>query len=112
MKIKAPMYEGDSLLRYRHEADEQATATPRNTTAILQRSMPSEPGLDAWKVELRARRLRSEYIWSLMSALADRLDGWLARARQREQEAYLAKAQDHGDLERRLRVLERSGSIG
>jgi hypothetical protein len=63
-------------------------------------------------VELRARQLRSEYVWSLMSAFADRIDGWFARARQREQEAYLAQAQDHSDLERRIRVLERNGTLG
>jgi hypothetical protein len=81
--------------------------------ATLQRNNTFDPtALDSWKVELRARQLRSEYVWSLMSALADRIDGWFARARQREQEAYLAQAQDQSDLERRIRVLERNGTLG
>jgi hypothetical protein len=113
MRITAPLYEGDSLLRYGVPAGGADEAPTQKVDATLQRNNGFDPtALDSWKVELRARQLRSEYVWSLMSALADRIDGWFARARQREQEAYLAQAQDHSDLERRIRVLERNGTLG
>jgi hypothetical protein len=113
MRITAPLYEGDSLLRYGVPAGGADEAPTRKVDATPQRNNAFDPtALDSWKVELRARQLRSEYVWSLMSALADRIDGWFARARQREQEAYLAQAQDHSDLERRIRVLERNGTLG
>jgi hypothetical protein len=113
MRITAPLYEGDSLLRYGVPAGGADEAPAQKAADTLQRNTQQDlTGLDSWKLEQRARQLRSEYVWSLMSGLADRIDGWFARARQREQEAYLAKAQDHVDLERRLRALERSGSLG
>jgi hypothetical protein len=37
----------------------------------------------------------------------ERLDRWLAKARQRERERYLARARDVVDLEARIRALER-----
>jgi hypothetical protein len=113
MRITAPLYEGDSLLRYGVPAGGADEAPAQKAVETLQRNtQPDLTGLDSWKLEQRARQLRSEYVWSLMSALADRIDGWFARARQREQEAYLSQAHDHVDLERRLRALERSGSLG
>ena len=39
--------------------------------------------------------------------LLDRLDAWFWRQRQREQEAYLAQAQDVFELESRMRAIER-----
>ena len=39
--------------------------------------------------------------------LLDRLDLWFWRQRQREQEAYLAQAQDVFELESRMRSIER-----
>jgi hypothetical protein len=113
MRITAPLYEGDSLLRYGVPAGGADEAPARKAAGTLQRNTTLDvPGLDSWKLEQRARQLRSDYVWNLMAGLADRIDGWFARARQREQEAYLAQAQDHVDLERRIRALERSGSLG
>ena len=39
--------------------------------------------------------------------LLERLDRWLARARQRDRERYLAQARDVFELEDRIRTLER-----
>ena len=39
--------------------------------------------------------------------LLERLDRWLAHARQRDRERYLAQARDVFDLEDRIRTLER-----
>jgi Protein of unknown function (DUF3563) len=113
MRITAPLYEGDSLLRYGVPAGGADEAPAQNAADLLRRDKSEDTtGLDAWKIEQRARSLRAEYVWSLMAALADRIDGWFAKARRREQEAYLSKASDHVDLERRIRALERSGSLG
>lgn len=113
MRITAPLYEGDSLLRYGVPSGGAAETPTQGVDVMSRRNKAFEPtALEAWKVERRARQLRTEYVWSLMSALADRIDAWFARARQREQEAYLAQAQDHVDLERRIRALERSGNLG
>jgi hypothetical protein len=111
MRITAPLYEGDSLLRYGVPTGGADEAPTQKAPRALQRNT-EVPGLDSLQLERRARQLRTEYVWSLFAALADRIDAWFARARQREQEAYLAKAQDHVDLERRIRVLERTGSLG
>jgi len=43
-------------------------------------------------------------------SMLDRLDRWLWQQQQREQEAYLAGAQDVFDLERRIEAIDR-GSI-
>ena len=113
MKITAPLYEGDSFLRYGAPAGGAAEAPAHEAVNLLHRSTPDDiTGLDAWRIEQRARSLRSAYVWNLMAGLADRIDGWFDRARRREAEGFLAKAQDHADLERRIRVLERTGSIG
>jgi hypothetical protein len=113
MRITAPLYEGDSLLRYGVPAGGADEAPAQKAVESLQRNNFVElTAIDSWELERRARRLRSEYVWSLFAALGERLDAWFARARQREQEAYLAQAQDHVDLERRIRVLERTGTLG
>ena len=42
--------------------------------------------------------------------LLDRLDAWLWRQRQRNNEAYLAQSQDIFELESRMRALERGAN--
>ena len=41
-------------------------------------------------------------------SLLDRLDSWIWRLRQRDEERYLAQSQNVIDLERRIREIERS----
>lgn len=43
-------------------------------------------------------------------SLLDRLDAWHFRQLQREREAYLARAKDMADLERRMRSIERGAT--
>jgi hypothetical protein len=40
-------------------------------------------------------------------AFLERFDGWVARARQRDRERYLAQSRDVFELEARIRALER-----
>lgn len=110
MRITAPLYEGDSLLRYGVPTGGADEAPAQKASGTLQRN--TDGHLDSLGLEQRARRLRTEYVASLVAKLADRIDSWFARARQREQETFLAQAQDHVDLERRIRLLERNGSLG
>lgn len=118
MKLAGPMYEGDSILRAAHEAVESTVNAPetatsssklmqrntaiRNTAAVVQES---------WAIEQRARRLRSEWIWSQAKAVFEGLARWFERREAKDREAYLAQAQNHVDLEHRMRRLERSGKL-
>lgn len=98
MKIAYPLYEGDGYLHYR------GTRTSQSKT-------PTE-GVDLRAIEQRARALRREVISSLLARFGDWLKAKLQSGRRRDVEAYLARATDHADLERRLREVERKGQLG
>jgi hypothetical protein len=117
VRIQAPLYDGDSIIRYGPSTPPAPTITHReadSTPETLQRTIASaEPmtRLDIAAIEARARALRAEAI----ADLARRAWQWLAtaseRARRRREEEYLARAQSHAELEYRLRKLERSGQL-
>jgi hypothetical protein len=67
--------------------------------------LPSATELEA--MERAARSLRARTVAGFVQALFDRIARWANRARQRELEGYLAKSSDLGDLERRMKHLER-----
>jgi len=105
MNVRLPMYEGDGFIR-------QGMSTPSaEVTPTAARS--SSPSIDELQgLEREARRLRSEYVFAMLVAIK----AWFAdiprRARQDSAERYLAGATDHAEVERRIRVLERSQTMG
>jgi hypothetical protein len=102
MRTAVPLYEGDGYLHYRRDAEVKAP---------VQRA--AEAGdLDLQAVEQRARALRRETIARLFRRLGQWIETKLRNGKQRDVEAYLAKATDHADLERRLREVERKNPLG
>jgi Protein of unknown function (DUF3563) len=66
--------------------------------------------LDLRSIEVRAQRLRAQYLGSLFRRLFDWLERDAQRARQRRIEQYLAGATDLADVEHRMRVLAHRGA--
>ena len=97
MRITYPLYEGDGYLHYR----DTTPAKPR-----------ASEGVDMRALDQRARALRRETLAALFARLGQWLEAALQSGRRRDVEAYLAKATDHADLERRLRDIERKDQLG
>ncbi len=109
MRISGPLYEGDSILRHGPAVSGAGVAATPEAEDLLQRN---EFHFDRLELEKRARQLRTEYIGAFFRRVADAIDNWFERARQRERDVYLSQAMDHADLERRMRHLERAGFAG
>jgi hypothetical protein len=116
MRLTAPLYEGDSLIRSgpAFGADEAPVAAETAAEVVPQ---PVEPKADAvfelneTEIEARARAMRAAYISAMMGRLWDRFEAWLERGRRTRDEAYLARAANLSDLEARMRKLERDGYV-
>lgn len=116
MRLTAPLYEGDSLIRSGpvFGADE-VPATAETAAAVVPE--PVEPKADAvfelneTEIEARARAMRAAYISAMMGRFWDRFEAWLERGRRTRDEAYLARAANLSDLEARMRKLERDGYV-
>lgn len=106
MRLTAPLYEGDSLIRsgpaYGGDVPPAVEPTP---------GAAPELELDVAEVEARARALRSAYIGVLLRRLWERFEAWLENGRRAREEAYLARAENLADLEARMRRLEREGCV-
>lgn len=116
MRLTAPLYEGDSLIRSGpvFGADEvPATAEPPAVAA----PEPVKPEADTVfelnevEIEARARAMRAAYISAMMGQLWNRFEAWLEEGRRTRDEAYLARAANLSDLEARMRRLERDGYV-
>lgn len=96
MKLAFPLYEGDGIIRV------------DAASSLASRDSPGE-------LEIRLEMLRSRMdivaAWHRVAAGFKRLGKWLDRARQRDDEAYLDRSQNHADLERRTRALENRGRL-
>ena len=106
MRLTAPLYEGDGLIRsgpaYGGDAPPASESTPREAPELE---------LDVAEVEARARALRAAYIGALLGRLWERFEAWLESGRRAREEAYLARAENLADLEARMRRLEREGCV-
>ena len=116
MRLTAPMYEGDSVIRSgpAFGADE-APATAEIAAEVASKPAEAKAGtvfeLNEVEIEARARAMRAAYISAMMGRLWDRFEAWLERGRQARDEAYLARAANLSDLEVRMRKLERDGYV-
>jgi hypothetical protein len=116
MRFEGPLYDGDSLIRSGPVFKESPVSTPERTPdekKMLQRVITAEAGLgvpiDVAEIEAQARALRAAVVASWAARLGERLTHWLESARRRRDEAYLARSQNHAELESRIRELERRG---
>jgi hypothetical protein len=102
MNFRLPMYEGDGLIR-------QGLST-NPSPAEAEQSVRDFEGVK--QLEIEARRLRAEYV----SSLIKRLMAWVRNvpraATQSRAEHYLSASTDHADVERRIRTLERDQMRG
>jgi Protein of unknown function (DUF3563) len=116
MRLTAPLYEGDSLIRSgpAFGADE-VPATAQTTAEAASDRVEAKPEavfeLNETEIEARARAMRAAYISAMMGRLWDRFEAWLEKGRRTRDEAYLARAANLSDLEARMRKLERDGYV-
>jgi hypothetical protein len=116
MRLTAPLYEGDSLIRSgpAFGADE-IPATAETTAVVAPEAVEPKAvavfELNETEIEARARAMRAAYISAMMGRLWDRFEAWLERGRRTRDEAYLARAASLSDLEARMRKLERDGYV-
>jgi hypothetical protein len=116
MRLTAPLYEGDSLIRSGPAPGGEVTpAADQPVLEVEPKPVEAKPEtvfeLNEAEIEARARAMRAAYIGALLGRLWDRFEGWLERGRYARDEAYLAKAENLADLEARMRRLERDGYV-
>jgi hypothetical protein len=116
MRLTAPLYEGDSLIRsgpaFGADAAEVA-AEPAAEVALepVAATPQSVFELNVADIEARARAMRAAYIGALIGRLWDRFEAWLEKGRHEREAAYLARAATLSELEARMRRLERKGYV-
>lgn len=110
MRLTAPLYEGDSLLRSGPGfGDEAAPEVTAPATPVREPATVFE--LSEAEIEAAARATRARYISALLERAWARLEAWVEKGRRERDEAYLARAQNLADLEDRMRKLERDGYV-
>lgn len=110
MRLTAPLYEGDSLLR--SGPGFGGEAAPEATKPVEPAAEPAPVfELTEAEIEARARAMRAKYVGELLKRAWTRLEAWVEKGRRARDEAYLARAQNLADLEDRMRRLERDGYI-
>ncbi len=116
MRLTAPMYEGDSVIRSgpAFSADEAPVAVEIATKVEpepVETAVDTVFVLNSVEIEARARAMRAAYISAKVAGLWDRFEAWLEKGRRARDEAYLARAANLADLEMRMRKLERDGYV-
>jgi hypothetical protein len=117
MRLYAPLYEGDSILRPDAAFGEPAVSSFKRSVSGLdfvrsniQVAAANETALDLHAVEQNARSLRSAEIARLLRAGYDAVVAWLDRNDQFERDSFFAASANLADLEQRQRHWERTGS--
>lgn len=121
MRLTAPLYEGDSLLRSgpgfgtdEAPADSGGPAEVAAQPVAKADESVSDVSvfeLNETEIEARARAMRAAYIGAALGRLWNRFEAWLEKGRRERDEAYLARAANLSDLEARMRKLERDGYV-
>ncbi len=97
MRLYAPLYEGDSILRPDAALGESAVAnseSPAPTATIVQSNMPLAPAHD---------------VAHMAKALFAKVAAWLERNENIERDNFFAASENLADLEQRQRHFERTG---
>jgi hypothetical protein len=116
MRLYAPLYEGDSILRPDAAFGEPAATTfERSASALdfvrsnIHAEAANETALDLSTLEQTARSLRAAEIGRLLRAAYDAVVDWLDRNDQYERDSFFAASANLADLEQRQRHWERTG---
>lgn len=93
LETSYPMYEGDSVIRRGTRANMAVSTRPNHVTG-------------ARAIELDARRMRAQTVWTWLQALYERLERSAESVERKRRESYLGQAANASELEQRLRSLE------
>ena len=116
MRLYAPLYEGDSILRPDAAFGESAVRVfrapapaPGFVRSNIQVEAANETALDIHAIEQVARSQRSAEIARMLKALFTAIGDWLERNEYAERDNFLAASENLADLEQRQRHFERTG---
>jgi hypothetical protein len=116
MRLYAPVYEGDNLLRPDAALGERPVTVfkiPAATVGFVRSNNTAEaakaPGVDLRAVEQTARAVRGSEVARLLKGAYFAVVDWLERIDTRERDNFFAAAQNLADLENRQRHFERTG---
>jgi hypothetical protein len=116
MRLYAPLYEGDSILRHDAAYGEAAVSdflkpasAPDFVRSNIQVEAANTTAVDLHKLEQAARLMRSAEIARLFRRAYDAVVDWLDRNDQFERDSFFAAASNLADLEQRQRHWERTG---
>jgi cell division inhibitor SulA len=116
MRLYAPLYESDTLLRPDAAFGEPAVTvfkTPAPAASFvrsnIQAEAANEPVLDLRAIEQTAHALRGATVAHLLKAAYTAVVDWLERIDTQERDNFFAAAENLADLESRQRHYERSG---
>jgi len=116
MRLYAPMYEGDSLLRpdaALGEATAKVFKSPAPTTDFvrgnIQDQAANETALDLHALELNARTMRASAVARLLKSAYTAVADWFERVDNQERDDFFAASANLAELEQRQRHWERTG---
>jgi hypothetical protein len=116
MRLYAPMYEGDSILRPDSAIGEPAAKVVRAPAAKagfvrsnIQVEAANQTRLDIHAIEQTARALRSAELGRLLKGMFTAIGDWLERTDDFERDRFFAASSNLADLEQRQRHWERTG---
>lgn len=116
MRLYAPLYEGDSILRPDAALGEPAVKVFRSPAPApdfvrsnIQVEAANETALDIHEIERIARHQRSVELARMVKAVFARIGDWLERIETSERDNFFAASENLADLEQRQRHFERTG---
>ena len=116
MRLYAPVYEGDTLLRPDAALGESAVTVfkaPAPAVNFVRGNIEARPAneaaLDLEALEQRARAARGSEIARLLRSAYDAVANWLESIDTQERDTFFAAADNLADLENRQRHYERTG---
>jgi hypothetical protein len=116
MRLYAPLYEGDSLLRPDAALGERAATvfkTPASAADFVrsnnQVEAANETVLDLHAIEQTARTMRGAEVARLLKTAYNAVVDWLERIETQERDNFFAASANLADLEQRQRHWERTG---
>lgn len=116
MRLYAPLYEGDSILRPDAALGEPAVRVfrspppaPEFVRSNIQEEAAQETALDIHAIEQIARNHRNTEIARMLRAMFTAIGDWFERNEYNERDNFFAAAENLADLEQRQRHFERTG---
>ena len=116
MRLYAPLYEGDSILRPDAALGESAVKVFRSPAPAvdfvqsnIQAQAANETALDIHAIEQLARKQRSIMIAKMLKSMFKAIGDWFERSENFERDSFFAAAENLADLEQRQRHFERTG---